>query len=159
MGQDVGDNAASAEQRSGPDRAASAGQRNGPDRAASAGQRSGPDRAGGEVAFRTEELLVERRTEEGGALYRFSGRARSSDPDFGDRLSELGDRIAGEGGPVSLDLAGLDQANSTFIGLVVRLVARLDEGGRRLSLVRPSRQVRDLLEIVGILGTLDVRDA
>ena len=104
-----------------------------------------------------ERLVVEE--PEGSVRYRFRGRARSSDPRFVDGLGEMREKIAGEEGPVSLDLAGLEQVNSAFIGLIVGLVAKLDEAGRRLVLVGPNRQVKDLLGIVGILDAVDVRDA
>ena len=39
------------------------------------------------------------------------------------------------------------------------ILIELDEKGRRLVVLRPSRQVRDLLGIVGIIDALDVREA
>ena len=118
----------------------------------------GSRRGAGDVVFQTDELLAERQAEGEEVRYRFFGRARSSDPSFIDRLGKLRGRIAAEEGRVSLDLTGLEKANSAFIGLIVGLVAKFDEKGSRLTLVGPSREVKDLLAIVGILDALDIRD-
>jgi ABC-type transporter Mla MlaB component len=102
-------------------------------------------------------LVVDRIASSEGSRYVFSGRCRSSEPSFVEELDRLRGRIVGEAGPVALDLAGLELANSAFVGLVVGLVASLDERGRRLAVIGPSRQVQDLLGVVGILGALEIR--
>ena len=123
---------------------------------------SAPEATGGEVVLKTKDLLAERIVVEGqgdgGVCYRFSGRARSSEPEFVDGLGKLREKIAAQERPVSLDLSGIEQVNSAFIGLIVGLVAKLDEKGRRLAVVGANRQVKDLLGIVGILDALDIRD-
>jgi hypothetical protein len=102
-------------------------------------------------------LVVDRIASPDGARYVFSGRCRSSEPSFVEELDRLRDRIVGEAGPVALDLTGLELANSAFVGLVAGLVASLDESARRLAVIGPSRQVQDLLGVVGILGALEIR--
>jgi anti-anti-sigma factor len=117
---------------------------------------------GGEVVLKTNDLLAERIVVEGqgaGVCFRFSGRAKSSEPEYVDGLGELREKIAAQEGPVSLDLTGIEQVNSAFIGLIVGLVAKLDETGRRLAVIGANRQVKDLLGIVGILDALEIRDA
>ena len=122
-----------------------------------------PAATGGEVVLETKDLLAERIVVEGkgdgGVCFRLSGRARSSEPEFVDDLGKLREKMAAQEGPVSLDLAGIEQVNSAFIGLIVGLVAKLDETGRRLVVVGANRQVKDLLGIVGILDALEIRDA
>lgn len=60
---------------------------------------------------------------------------------------------------IAIDLAGCEFIDSTGIALIVRTWQRLDGGtGGRLVLSRPSDQVRRLLSITGVEGSIPVRE-
>lgn len=112
----------------------------------------------GEIVFDLKGLAVERIRSGGEVVYAFRGSCRASEPEFASGLDALRRRMLAESAPLLLDLHGLDVANSLFVGLVAALMTHLDSKGRRLGVTGASRQVEDLLGIVGLLGALDVRD-
>ncbi len=112
-----------------------------------------------DVVLRAEGFVVERLQEADRVIYSFSGRCMLSGAAFQDKLASLRERIALDLQEVVFDLTRLEFVNSVFVTLVVWLVARLDERGRRLVFVGPNRQTLDLFGIVGILETLDVRES
>ncbi len=112
-----------------------------------------------DVVLHAEGFLVERLPEADRVTYRFSGRCVLSGAAFQDDLASLRERIALDLQEVVFDLTRLEFVNSAFVTLVVWVVARLDERGRRLVFVGPNRQTLDLFGIVGILDTLDVRES
>ena len=112
-----------------------------------------------DVVLCAKGFVVERLPEADRVIYSFSGRCILSGAAFQDKLASLRERIASELQEVVFDLTRLEFVNSAFVTLVVWVVARLDERGRRLVFVGPSRQTLDLFGIIGILDTLDVRES
>ena len=75
-----------------------------------------------------------------------------SAPDLASAL----DPFPGEG-PVTLDLSGVEFMDSSGIRVLVDAHQRAAEAERRFVIADPSRSVRRILEISGLLDHLDVR--
>jgi anti-anti-sigma factor len=66
-------------------------------------------------------------------------------------------RLDGQGGAFYLDLSALSFMDSSGAHALVRLHRRLTDLGRQLVVSSPTRQVRRVLEILGIDQVIDVR--
>jgi anti-sigma B factor antagonist len=65
--------------------------------------------------------------------------------------------IDGQGGEFHVDINALSFMDSTGAQALLRLHRRLNNFGRRLVVVSPSRQVRQVLEILGLDQIIDLR--
>ena len=65
--------------------------------------------------------------------------------------------LDGQGGEFHLDLGGMTFMDSTGARALVRLHRRFTRLGRQLVLVSPTRQVRLVLEILGLDQLIDIR--
>ncbi len=72
---------------------------------------------------------------------------------------ELGRLADAGGGLVILDLRELDFMDSTGLSTLVRAQARLQQGGRRLGVVRGAAQVQRLLALTGVADRLELADS
>jgi anti-sigma B factor antagonist len=106
--------------------------------------------------LRATDFAVEQRTEGADVVLTVSGELDlSSAPELERALAESG---AGRAQRVVIDLAQLTFMDSTGVSVLVRAKQEADAAGRVLAVRHPNGQVRRLLELVGLLGRLDVED-
>jgi len=75
-----------------------------------------------------------------------------------DRLEADFEAAAAQPGDVELELSGVTYADSTALGLLVKLHNRLRHQGRTIRLLSPSPQMRKLLNYAGLDRAFEIVD-
>lgn len=91
-------------------------------------------------------MIIEKRRREGFTVVAVEGiiKLGESARFFADALKKVFEE---ESGHVILDLAGINQMDSTGIGELVGYIGRFQNADRKLVLVRPTERIRKLIEV------------
>ena len=108
------------------------------------------------TVYEDKRLKVSVSAQPGRAVWRFEGEASAKVEGLKDLLDSFVDQMLAQEEPI---LRGARYVSSPFIGLLVRLVARLADRGQILELWGPSDRILDLLGIVGIAESMKVHGA